>query len=368
MNQAAFLASVDAKVFETVAPHAALLDLSKEEAGWRAGKRVRPKLVLACAEALDFPPESAAAWAALIEMIHLASLVHDDVIDGAELRRGEASLRARDGNRRAVLAGDLVVAAAWLAAAKVLPPAATGLLARAMLEMTAAELRERELIWNPEATLATYLRVIHGKTAALFAAAAEGTALLAGAPTGTQRALARYGRAFGCAFQIQDDLLDYQRQGGNSGKDSMKDLREGLATLPLIVALRGDGPRAREVRGYLAAEGRRELEPDAALLLLAESRAIERSARIARRILRGGVRGLAGLEGAGSLRQVEETALRSNDRGAALWAPAGPVRRSGREAGHRPGTVPSLMRQTPTSPASRRSWDRPPGSSPWTRW
>jgi heptaprenyl diphosphate synthase len=229
-------------------------------------------------------------------MIHVASLVHDDVIDGAELRRGEPSLRARDGNRRAVLGGDLFVAAAWLAASQELPPAVTAILARAMIEMTTAELRERELLWNPEATLATYLRVIDGKTAALFAAAAEGTAVLAGAPQATQHALAHWGRALGCVFQIQDDILDYEPTSERSGKDAMKDLREGVVTLPLILALRRDGPRARTIRAYLASRGQRELDPRALDGLLTDSQAITRSARLAQRLLR---RGFGKLEGVG---------------------------------------------------------------------
>lgn len=320
MNQATFLGIVDTKVHETVAAHAAALGLSPEEAGWRAGKRVRPRLVHACAEALDFAPESAVPWAALIEMIHVASLVHDDVIDGAELRRGKPSLRARDGNRRAVLGGDLFVAAAWLAASQELPPAVTAILARAMIEMTTAELRERELLWNPEATLATYLRVIDGKTAALFAAAAEGTAVLAGAPQETQHALAHCGRALGCVFQIQDDIRDYEPTSEGSGKDAMKDLREGVVTLPLILALRHNGPRARAIRAYLASRGQRELDPRTLDGLLTDSQAITRSARFARRLLRSGLGELNDGIQVRSLRQVVATTLNWTDRCSASWA------------------------------------------------
>ena len=307
MNQSAFLGIVDERVRSALADHAATLGVSLQDVGLRAGKRARPRLVHACAETLGLTPESAAPWAALVEMIHVASLVHDDVIDGAELRRGQLSLRARDGNRRAVLGGDLFVSAAWLMASQELPPEVTAILARAMLEMTAAELRERELLWNPDASLSCYLRVIDGKTAALFAAAAEGTATLAGAPPATRRALTRWGRALGCAFQIQDDIHDYERTREVSGKDTMKDLKEGIVTLPLIIALRCHGLRARAVRQYLVSRGRVALGPRTFDELLAESHALARSARLARRFVRNGIAALDGLVPTRAIRELAMT-------------------------------------------------------------
>ncbi len=293
MNEAAFVGIVDHKVLETIADHAATLGMSPQDVGLHAGKRARPKLVHACAEALGLALELAVPWATLVELIHVASLIHDDVIDDATLRRGRPSLRARDGNRRAVLGGDLFISAAWLAASRDLPSEATAILAKAMIVMTIAEWRERELLWNPDASLSCYLRVIDGKTAALFAAAAEGTAALAGAPPATRRAFTRCGRALGRAFQIQDDIRDYERTQQTSDKDAMKDLREGIVTLPLIIALRHGGPNARAVRRYLVARGRVELDLRASDALLSESQALARSAQIARRLLR---RGFADLE------------------------------------------------------------------------
>jgi geranylgeranyl pyrophosphate synthase len=320
VNQAAFLGIVDTKLLAVVADQAAALGVSPQEVGLRAGKRVRPRFVHACAEALGLTPESAAPWAALVEMIHVASLVHDDVIDGAELRRGQPSLRARDGNRRAVLRGDLFVSAAWLVASQELPPEVTAILARAMLEMTAAELRERELLWNPDASLSCYLRVIDGKTAALFAAAAEGTAALGGASPVTRQALTRCGRSLGCAFQIQDDVCDYAPTREASGKDTMKDLKEGIVTLPLIVALRHDGPQARAIRRYLVSRGQVELDPQARDGLLAESDALARSVRLARRLLRHGFDDLGAVVPTRAIRQAAMTTLGWNERSAAPWA------------------------------------------------
>ena len=309
MNQSVFLGIVDKRVCDALADHAAALGVSLRDVGLRAGKRARPRLVHACAEALGLTPESAAPWAALVEMIHVASLVHDDVIDGAERRRGQLSLRARDGNRRAVLGGDLFVSAAWLMASQELPPEVTAILARAMLEMTTAELRERELTWNPDANLSCYPRVIDGKTAALFAAAAEGAAALAGASPATRRALTRCARTLGRVFQIQDDVRDYEPTREPSSKDVMRDLREGIVTLPLIIALRHDGPHARSIRSYLVARGEVELEPRILDRLLAESDALARSVRIARRLLQRAIAELDSVVPTGAVRQVAMAAL-----------------------------------------------------------
>jgi geranylgeranyl pyrophosphate synthase len=309
VNQATFVRIVDSKLLRVVADHAAALGVSPQDLGLGAGKRARPRFVHACAEVLGFAPEAAASWAALVEMVHVASLVHDDVIDGAELRRGRPSLRAREGNRRAVLGGDLFLSAAWLVASQELPSEVTAILARAMVEMTTAELRERDLLWKPDASLSCYLHVINGKTAALFAAAAEGTAALAGASPAIRRALTRCGRALGRAFQIQDDVRDYESTREAAGKDAMKDLKEGIVTLPLIIALRHDGPCAGAVRRYLVSRGQTELDPRALDGLLAESDALARSARVARRLLRLGVGELDGVVPTRAIRQLAMTTL-----------------------------------------------------------
>ena len=308
MNEAAFLGIVDSRILETLAEHAAALGVSKEEAGLRTGKRVRPRLVHACAEALGFPHERASLFGALVEMIHVASLVHDDVIDGAEFRRGQLSLRARDGNRRAILGGDLLVAAAWLAASQQLPPEVTAILARAMIEMTTAELNERELLWNPDATVSCYFRIIEGKTAALFAAAAAGTAVLAGASPATRQRLTRCALALGCAFQIQDDVRDFELRREVSGKDTLKDLAEGLVTLPLIIAIRHGGPLALALRSHLVSHGEAELDPQTLDRLLAESDALARGSGFAHRLVR---RGLAELDGAVATHAIRQLAMTS---------------------------------------------------------
>ncbi len=320
MHEAAFVHAVDEKMRGALAAAAAALDISPEQSGLRSGKRVRPRFVHACAEALDLPARQSVSWAALVEMIHVASLVHDDVIDGAQLRRGQVSIAAREGNRNAVLTGDLLVSAAWLTASHELPREVTGLLASAMIAMTTAELRERELIWNPAATLASYLRVIDGKTAALFAAAAEGCAVLAGAPAATRAALAGFGQALGRAFQIQDDVRDYRVSTDISGKDRMKDLQEGLVTLPLIIALRHGGARAHAVEDHLASHGSSPLDVETLAALLAESAAVERSLRLGRRRLWQGLQSLEGTVAGEQLQRVALASLGWKDGSPTPWA------------------------------------------------
>ena len=294
MNPEAFLLKVDTRLVQLAEPLTRAL--RRPAAALRSGKRIRPRLVHACAELVDLATERAALWATLIEAVHVASLLHDDVIDEARLRRGQPSLSAQEGNRGAVLSGDMLVSAVWLEAARSLPSDATAILARAMLAMSEAELREAELLWNPDATASLYRSVVDGKTAALFAAAAEGTAVLAGAAPSTRQALAGSGLALGRAFQIEDDVRDYTLGPQDSGKDARRDLAQGLVTLPLILALERQDCRAAMVRRHLRSRGREALDPRALERLLADTHAIERSRRLAKWLRRRGLRGIRGIE------------------------------------------------------------------------
>jgi geranylgeranyl pyrophosphate synthase len=292
MSPETFLARVEELLGELGRPLAMTLGHAPAEHG--RGKRVRPRLIHACAEAVGLSCEWAALWAALVETVHLASLLHDDVIDEAERRRGQPSLRKQEGNRRAILSGDLLISAVWLESARYLPPEVTTILARALLAMSEAELRESELLWNPDATTSLYLSVVDGKTAALFAAATEGTAALAGAPSAIRQTFGRSGLALGRAFQIEDDISDYLWGPHDSGKDAERDLDQGLVTLPLIFALKREG-RGSPTRRYLCSRGHERLDHRALWRLLVESHAIERSRRLARGFLRHGLRELPGV-------------------------------------------------------------------------
>jgi octaprenyl-diphosphate synthase len=232
----------------------------------RSGKRLRP-LVLLLAAGEEAGGEPAVALAAAVEEIHAASLVHDDVIDGAEQRRGRPSAPAALGQRAAVLAGDYLAAAAYRQVTVARLPGAVETLAEAAVQMTLAEVSgsvsRGELLSE-----AQYLGLIAGKTGALFAASAYLGGLVAGLPADDREALRRYGQALGQAFQIRDDLLDLYGEAGDLGKPVRHDLEEGVYTLPLIYAAAGPGGEmVRErLRRWNAGEGNGALAEEIALL------------------------------------------------------------------------------------------------------
>jgi octaprenyl-diphosphate synthase len=205
------------------------------------GKRLRPSLLLLSAEAVGRANETSLALAAMVELAHAASLVHDDVVDGAESRRGRRSANALWGNRLSVLLGDYLVAQAF----RLMPEASrewvTPLLAKTADVMCAAqaeELRASGATLSEEA----YLRIVRGKTASLLSLSMRLGAASAGGSERQQAALAAYGEAFGVAFQLTDDILDIVGTNGKSGKPEGRDLLQRKSTLPLILA-RKHAPR-----------------------------------------------------------------------------------------------------------------------------
>ena len=228
-----------------------------------AGKRLRPLVVLLVAGASPPAKASAVALATAVEEVHVASLIHDDIIDGAERRRGRPSAPAALGQRCAVLAGDYLAAAAYQQVMAADVPDAPEALIEAVVRMTLAEVQELATTGRllPEAE---HLEIISGKTAALFEVSAYLGGLAAGLPRDDLEGLRRYGAALGMAFQIRDDLLDLYGESGDLGKPVRTDLAEGVYTLPVIAAagaLGGQTVRERleqlqagEGNGHLAAE------------------------------------------------------------------------------------------------------------------
>nr|WP_255575290.1 polyprenyl synthetase family protein [Caldovatus aquaticus] len=205
------------------------------------GKRLRPLLTLAAARMCGYRGERHIALAACVEFIHTATLLHDDVVDESALRRGQASANALFGNKPSVLVGDFLFARAFQ-----LMVADGSLRVLAILSEAAATIAEGEVLQlvtqNDTATTeAQYLAVIEGKTAALFAAATEIGAVVAGRPAAEAEALRTYGRNLGMAFQLVDDALDYAAEQAALGKTVGDDFREGKITLPVLLAFaRGD--------------------------------------------------------------------------------------------------------------------------------
>ena len=200
------------------------------------GKRLRPLLTIAAARMCGYRGERHAVLAACIEFIHTATLLHDDVVDESALRRGQASANALFGNKSSVLVGDFLFSRAFQVMV-----ADGSLEVMRILSDASATIAEGEVLQlmtqNDTATTeAQYLAVIEGKTAALFAAATEVGAVVAGQPAAAQAALREFGMALGVAFQLVDDALDYSADQEALGKTVGDDFREGKITLPVLLA------------------------------------------------------------------------------------------------------------------------------------
>ncbi|RSS76861.1 polyprenyl synthetase family protein [Streptomyces sp. WAC06614] len=216
------------------------------------GKRLRPLLVLLGAEFGDPWAEGVTQAATIAELVHIASLHHDDVMDGAATRHGVPSVHARFGERAAVLGGDLLLARAAQLAAD-LGPAAVHLNARTAGRLVAGQLRELAGPAPDEDPVTHYFHVAAGKTAALLAMSLGIGAVQAGAPASAAAALTEYGEQLGIAFQIADDLLDLTSCAGLTGKERGKDLLAGVPSLPVLLARESTDPDDAELRALLAA-------------------------------------------------------------------------------------------------------------------
>ncbi|MDG1164006.1 MAG: polyprenyl synthetase family protein [Porticoccaceae bacterium] len=197
------------------------------------GKRLRPVVVLLSALANGYSGPQHIKMAAVIEFIHTATLLHDDVVDVSALRRGRETANAQWGNAPSVLVGDFLYSRAFQMLVQVGDMPIMGLMADATNVISEGEVQQMANAGNPEISEDIYLQVIYRKTAKLFEAAAQTGALLADAES---NAMADYGRHLGMAFQIVDDVLDYQGDVDSIGKNVGDDLAEGKMTLPLIFA------------------------------------------------------------------------------------------------------------------------------------
>jgi heptaprenyl diphosphate synthase len=207
------------------------------------GKRLRPALVLLSARCgkYDFRTLTHAAMA--VELTHAATLVHDDVIDRAPVRRGRPTVAASLGDEPAIVIGDFYFAKAYEHAARTDSTEVVGILARAVMEICAGEVRQQEIRYRYSTDVDEYMRRIEAKTATLLAACCDIGAVLAGLQREQREALHEYGRLLGLAFQIADDVLDYLGIEDEIGKPTGQDIAEGFATLPLMIA-KQDRPAA----------------------------------------------------------------------------------------------------------------------------
>lgn len=211
------------------------------------GKRLRPLLAILSAKALDYQGDKHTLAAAFIEFIHTATLLHDDVVDESDMRRGKATANAAFGNAASVLVGDYIYTRSFqmmtqLGSLKILE-----VMSNAVNVIAEGEVQQLINCNDPDTTEASYMQVIYSKTARLFEAATQIGALLVEAPEPIETALKDYGRYLGTAFQLIDDVMDYSSNGEEMGKNVGDDLAEGKPTLPLLHAMRHADPEQAQL-------------------------------------------------------------------------------------------------------------------------
>jgi len=228
---------VDAVIRARLSSRVALIDQISRYIISAGGKRIRPRLVLLFAEALGFDGPQRYELAATVELIHTSTLLHDDVVDESDLRRGRATANAMFGNAASVLVGDFLYSRAFQMMVSVKHMRVLEVLADATNVIAEGEVLQLINMHDPDLSVDDYLQVIRFKTAKLFEASARLGAVLAGADAELEESCADFGRSLGTAFQLVDDLLDYEGNTDELGKNVGDDLREGKPTLPLLVAM-----------------------------------------------------------------------------------------------------------------------------------
>ncbi len=222
------------------------------------GKRLRPILLLLCARACRYQGSHHHQLAAVVEFIHTATLLHDDVVDASELRRGRDTANALWGNEAAVLVGDFLYSRAFQMMVEIQQMRVLEILANATNVIAEGEVMQLLNCHDPDTTEERYLDVIRFKTAKLFQAAGQLGALISGADPELEQAAADYGMYLGTAFQLIDDVLDYSSTSEEMGKNIGDDLAEGKPTLPLIYAMRTGNEQQRQAIRTAIENGGRE--------------------------------------------------------------------------------------------------------------
>ncbi|QKJ85476.1 Octaprenyl diphosphate synthase [Paramixta manurensis] len=227
------------------------------------GKRIRPMIAVLAARAIGYDGKQHVTIAALIEFIHTATLLHDDVVDESDMRRGKATANAAFGNAASVLVGDFIYTRAFQMMTSLGSLRVLELMSEAVNVIAEGEVLQLMNCNDPDITEESYMRVIYSKTARLFEAAAQSSAILASANEAQEKALQDYGRYIGTAFQLIDDLLDYSADGQTLGKNVGDDLSEGKPTLPLLHAMQhGNAEQAAMIRTAIEeGNGRHLLDP-----------------------------------------------------------------------------------------------------------
>ena len=229
--------AVDELISTSLASDVVLVSQVSEYIVMSGGKRLRPLIVLLAAQALGYEGDQHVRAAAIIEFIHTATLLHDDVVDSSKRRRGQDSANTVFGNQASVLVGDFLYSRAFQMIVDIGDMRITRILADATNTIAAGEVMQLMSVHDPDTTEKDYRQVIYRKTARLFEAGAQIATVLARQDTETETSMIDYGRHLGTAFQLVDDALDFDASPDELGKNLGDDLAEGKATLPLIYAM-----------------------------------------------------------------------------------------------------------------------------------
>jgi octaprenyl-diphosphate synthase len=255
------MAAVDDLIRESLKSDVMLVSQVSEYIVTSGGKRLRPLIVLLAARALGYTGQQHVLAAAIIEFIHTATLLHDDVVDSSARRRGRDTANTVFGNQASVLVGDFLYSRAFQMMVDLGRMRVMQILADATNTIAAGEVMQLMNVHDPDLTEASYRQVIYRKTARLFEAGAQIAAVLAGRSQAEEEAMIRYGRNLGTAFQLVDDALDYGASAEELGKNLGDDLAEGKTTLPLIYAMEKAGEADRRmIRSAIEAGGLERLE------------------------------------------------------------------------------------------------------------
>ena len=275
------LASVDSVVRARLKSTVPLVDRVADHIITGGGKRLRPLLVVLGSRACNGRDETYLEAAAFIEFIHTATLLHDDVVDGSSMRRGRDTANEVFGNQASVLVGDFVYSRAFQMMASLSSQRVMEIMADATNVIAEGEVLQLMNAHDPDTTEQRYLEVIYRKTARLFEAGAEVAAVLSNSSPEAQRALAKYGRHVGTAYQLVDDVLDYRSDPATRGKNIGDDLAEGKPTLPLIHALKhGTASQQGAIRKAIEQGGIEQL--DTIVAAIDSTGGLDYAARMAR--------------------------------------------------------------------------------------
>ena len=256
------MGAVDEVIREKLHSHVALIRQVSEYIINSGGKRLRPSLVILSAGTFDYSGKRHHDLAAVVEFIHTATLLHDDVVDASELRRSKATANALFGNAASVLVGDFLYSRAFQMMVEVDNMRVMQVLADATNTIAEGEVLQLLNCRDPDVDEENYLRVIRYKTAKLFEAATRLGAILGGASSAEEEAMAAYGMHLGTAFQLTDDILDYSGDYQDTGKNLGDDLAEGKPTLPLIYAIKtGSSEQAAIIRRAIEKGGEDGFQP-----------------------------------------------------------------------------------------------------------